>query len=630
MLNQDLEKFFKDNGIQKGIGKKLPGCDVILTDKEDIPGKGIFCVSTVKDGKEQYYKYLIPDQSLVYNYEDYISKYGVEDYSTFDVLIGHDVYQDKPVKVNMIERIHSAVLGKSGSGKSVELKFLLAQFLQNPFTEFYIIDKGDFDILKGTEKVVFKSKTDAMAGAEFFSFIQYFWLMANDRMRFFTSLGCNEWRDYKKKFMGTDPKYPLINYSIVIIDEYQTLRSSMADTIGLDVFDRKMKMILDYVRSAGIIFYFGTQDLKVDLVGNIRDVWANIILGSMGYIQAGSVDSFAQKNLLNKVSGTYMFYDRWTGSYLKIPFSPRMNEILVEESNDPKNRMKENKKYSRSFEMLNEILDTLDSDIFSVVDDLVEFLGIDPELVSKLKRTNSYASFIVLCFTIVRAIKNNLINSTFDIFQPVIFQKPTDTELFDYIFFYKENKNFVKALTETFENSADREAFMEHLNYVLTNHLKTIVADTQLDFGKKKNVNENTIPSETTFTGQENISHNNIVESIHHNEEVSYTNWENNQHLSTKEIESVNVNNNTQNESLNSTANQVNIEQQPATRPVVSYDAYTIKAANEAEISEEENEEHDEEWVAETDGMQLDDLISSMQEAFSQQDMAEAQKKTLN
>lgn len=230
-----------------------------------------------------------------------MQKYGVEDPSSFDILIGHDVYEDKPVKVNMIERIHSAVLGKSGSGKSVELKFLLSQFLKNPYTEFYIIDKGDFDILKGTKKVIFKSKTDAMKGAEFFSFIQYFWLMANDRMRFFTSLGCNEWRDYRKKFMGKGPEYPLINYSIVIIDEYQTLRSSMAETIGLDTFDRKMKMILDYVRSAGIIFYFGTQDLKADLVGNVRDVWANMILGYMGYIQAGSIDSFAHKNLLNKV-----------------------------------------------------------------------------------------------------------------------------------------------------------------------------------------------------------------------------------------------------------------------------------------------------------------------------------------
>lgn len=181
-----------------------------------------------------------------------------------------------------------------------------------------------------------------------------------------------------------------------------------------------------------------------------------------------------------------MFYDKGTGTYLKIPFSSRINEILVEESNNPKNRQKENKQYNKSFEMLNEILETLDSDIFSIADDLVSFLQLDPTLVQKLKRTNSYASFMVLCFTIVRAIQNNLINSSFDIFQPIIFQKPTDAELFDYIYFYKDNKNFIKVLTETFENSADPEAFMEHLNDVLTNHLRTIVADTELDFGRGK------------------------------------------------------------------------------------------------------------------------------------------------
>lgn len=487
MMNQELENFFLRNKVKKWIGVVKEHCSVVLSDKENIAWDGVLLLDQVIDidpetnKKEKLQKYMLPNKKTL-NYEEYMEKHGIDDYSSFDVLIWHNVEKDEPVKVNMFERLHSAVLWTTGSGKSVELKFLLSQFLQNPHTEFYIIDKWDFDMLKPTAKVAFKSKTDAMKWAEFFNFIQYFWLMANDRMKFFASLGCNEWRDYKKHYMGKSPEYPNMNYIIVIIDEYQTLRSSLADSVGTDTFDRKMKQILDYVRSAGILFYFGTQDLHKDRVGNIRDVWASMILGKMKYIMPWAVEPNVSKNLEFRMNGTYMFYDVWTNSYLKIPFSPNMNRILIEISNAPKNRIGEIHKYEKPYELLNLQLERVDSDIFADVEGLMRFLKIPQELVNKLKKTNNYPAFVVLCFVLVRGIQNKLITRSFNIFEKISFSKPVDNELFDYILFYEWNKELLKVLKESFDLSSSPDDFLETLNAILVNYLRTIVSDTRLVF----------------------------------------------------------------------------------------------------------------------------------------------------
>ena len=486
MMNSELESFFIQNKSKKWVAVRKEHCDVIISEKDNVAWDGILLLEQIIDTdaawkKEKFQKYLIPNKKTI-SYEEYIEKFGPKDYSTFDILIGHNVEKNEPVMVNMFDRLHSAVLWTTGSWKSVELKFLLSQFLRNPHTEFYIIDKWDFDMLKPTAKVAFKSKTDAMKGTEFFNFIKYFWLMANDRMKFFASLGCNEWRDYKKNYMGKGPEYPNINYVIVIIDEYQTLRSSLAESVAPEVFDRMMKQILDYVRSAGILFYFGTQDLQKDRVGNIRDAWASMILGKMKYIMPGAVEANVAKNLEYRMNGTYMFYDVGTATYLKIPFSPHMNKLLVDLSNDPANRLWEVVKYDKPYELLNTQLDRVDSDIFNDVYGLMNYLKIPKALIDKLKRTSSYPAFVTLCFVIVRWVQNNLITRSFNLFEKISFAKPVDNELFDYIYTYEWNKELLKVLKEAFESSSEKEEFIEHINAILVNYLKTIVADTALKF----------------------------------------------------------------------------------------------------------------------------------------------------
>lgn len=42
MMNKELQEFFDQKGIQKGVMKRKTGCDVIITDKDEIPGAGIF------------------------------------------------------------------------------------------------------------------------------------------------------------------------------------------------------------------------------------------------------------------------------------------------------------------------------------------------------------------------------------------------------------------------------------------------------------------------------------------------------------------------------------------------------------------------------------------------------------
>lgn len=512
MMNADLENFFVLNKSKKWVWKRKEHCDIVLSEKDNVSWDGILLLEQIIDTdaswkKEKFQKYMIPNKKTI-NYEEYIEQFGPKDYSTFDILIGHDIEEDKPVMVNMFDRLHSAVLWTTGSGKSVELKFLLSQFLRNPHTEFYIIDKGDFDMLKPTAKVAFKSKTDAMKGTEFFNFIKYFWLMANDRMKYFASLGCNEWRDYKKNYMGKSPEYENINYVIVIIDEYQTLRSSLAESVAPEVFDRMMKQILDYVRSAWILFYFWTQDLQKDRVGNIRDAWASMILGKMKYIMPWAVEPNVAKNLEYRMNGTYMFYDVGTAKYLKIPFSPKMNQILVDLSNDPKNRLWEVQKYEKPYELLNTQLDKVDSDIFSDVYGLMNYLKIPKTLVDKLKRTSFYPAFVTLCFVLVRGIQNNLITRSFNIFEKISFPKPVDNELFDYIYIYEGSKEFLKVLKEAFELSSDRDEFIEHINYILVNYLKTIVADTALKFDSPEEDEENIEWEETFQEEKEEIEAN--------------------------------------------------------------------------------------------------------------------------
>jgi len=484
MPSQKVKTFFEENNIVKWVWKENQYSLSVICNNPNLWWKGVFYIEDVGwIWQNKMHKYLI-NQDVKMTAKIFFKTNKV-DFSKFDWYMWIDIETWEPFAVNFIKQLHTLIGWATGSGKSVTLYFILYQLFSNPYTELYILDKNDFSFLAWTKKVIYRGSALEVNGKAFFWFIRYFWLEQDRRNKIFRRYWARDWAEYSANVMWQVEWAPILNYIYIIMDEYQTLRKMVSDTIGEDKFDNEMKKLLDTVRAAWMCFFFGSQDYQKKQIWDMRDSIRNSFFGKMWYCDV--LNGKELNNIKLNIEWTYLFYHSLTKKFLKIPFVEDTTNTLVAMSNDPAFRIKDNVNYLTIHEMLNDLLDEADSDIFYDIEGLVSYLQLKPMYIEKLKKTSDYLSFMVLIYILWRWIQWWTMNRTFNIFSQINFEKEIDQQLFVAIDFFKKEDKFLKLLTETFEASWDEEEFIEKLSDVLNNYLKHILWDTRISFTKWDN-----------------------------------------------------------------------------------------------------------------------------------------------
>lgn len=485
MPSAKVKKFFDALQITKWVWRENEYSLSVICNNPNLWGKGVFYLDDLwGTWANKMSKYLVYQDKLM-TAKDFFD-INKADFSKFDWFMGIDIATGEPFKVNFIKQLHTLIGGTTWSWKSVTLYFILYQLFQNPYTELYILDKKDFDFLSWTGKVVYRGSSLEMNGKSFFNFIKYFWLEQDRRNKIFKKYWVRDWADYTENVMWKVEWAPIINYSYIIMDEYQTLRKMVSDSIGEEKFDNEIKKLLDTVRAAWMCFFFWTQDYQKKQIWDMRDSVKNGFFGKMGYC-----DVLVWKELQNiklNIEGTFLFYHSLSKKFLKIPYVEDTTEALKTLSNDPKNRITDNPSYLTTHEMLNDLLEKADSDIFYDVEGLTTFLQLKSSYIEKLKKTADYLPFMVLLYVLWRGIQWWTMNRTFNIFSSINFEKEIDQLLFAAIDFFNDEVKFLKLLSETFEASWDEEEFIQKLSDVLNNYLKHILWDTRISFWNPSSV----------------------------------------------------------------------------------------------------------------------------------------------
>ena len=509
---EKVKRVFDNLQITKWVWKAREHSVSLLCNNWKLWWQWVFYIEEIWDWKDKLHRYLVYQEKEI-TAQDFFKDKNV-DFSNFEWYMWIDIATWVPFKVNFVKQLHTLIWWVTWSWKSVTLYFILYQLFQNKYTEFYILDKNDFWFLAWTWKVVFRQSALKMDWKWFFNFIQYFWLEQDRRNKIFTQYWVRDWSEYAEQVMWKVEWAPVLNYIYILMDEYQSLRKIVSETIWEDTFDNNMKKLLDTVRAAWMCFLFWSQDYQKKQIWDMRDSIRNNFIWKMWYCDILSWREM--NNIKSYIEWTFLFYHTLTKKFLKIPFVKNVNEVLMQLSNEPKNRLKENNHYDRPYQMLNDLLDEIESDIFLDKDWLISFLKLDTKYMEKLKNTSDYLPFMVLIYILWRWIVNDTINRTFNIFSDIHFEKEIDTQLFTAIQFFKGEDKFLKLLQETFEASWDRDEFIEKLSDVLNFFLKNILWATKLVFNTKKtltNIIENPLTEEEQFLKSKSLL------------EVSYT-WD--------------------------------------------------------------------------------------------------------
>lgn len=482
LINNDkIEDIFKEYRVEQWFWKENKYSYSLITVNQELQGEGIFPwgkISNVRIKWSQLNKYLLNKTSIL-DFEETMKENKERiDFDKFKASMWIDIETWEHLDVDLIEQVHTAIVGWTWSWKSVCLSNILYQMLKNKYTELYIIDKVDFASLEDTKKVKYRKPYSKLTNKDIVSFLNYFFIEYARRQDIFQKYWVPNWSAYEKKRLN-NPEMPKLNFIFVIIDEYQSLRKQFWTAWKVEVLDLLMKQLMDTVRSTWIIFYYWTQDYKVSEIWPIHSSIITTYSWKVNYhVGMNSEDLHIVKTCIPK---TRLFYDHERKKLLKIPYSPHTDELLKREANNEENIFSPIEHFDNLPEMLNDSLSKVESDIFSNIDLFMKELGIKDLYIDRLKKSSEYIPFCILFFAIFRIFREKkIIGKNTDIFSNIdTFDKELDALLFSQnIDFYKDNKKLVKSIEEVMEFWQDEEEFVEAFWDVMNNYLWTVLWNT--------------------------------------------------------------------------------------------------------------------------------------------------------
>ena len=491
--NEEVEDFFKRFRISKWLWKDNNKFSLtIITDKE-INEVGAFFIEKVWTWVNALYKYLIYKNPTTWfetadlSTDEALTKLNL-DYNKGEMTIWQKI-ENEEMPVKLIDKwMHTAIFWITNSWKTVTLKFLLYQIAKYKYSEFILLWKWDLLALSDAKKVKYTNDVKSMQKSDFIALINYIWLNVADRSNKLSKLGYDwNYEEYKKSVMLKDPNAEQIPHLVLVIDEFESLRESIWAELKWwpEEFDTMLKSIANYVRAYGILMYFASQNYIKAEIGIMRDYTQNQLIGLSKNVQAQYVNTYPS-NIKNAIAGTYLFYSTIENSFLKIPFDTplEINKKIIQACKD--NLLFEEsyyKKYDHTYEMINDLIFKVDSDIFKYMENIYKSFHLW-EYYHKVLKTPEFIPFSILIYAIFIMLKANNIGPNVNIYPSPNFKHKIDNDL------YYNNKEFynekwksllldgLKSLYK--EGAADKEVFIDWVHDLLVSHINTIILNSDL------------------------------------------------------------------------------------------------------------------------------------------------------
>lgn len=441
---------------------------------------------------QEFFEYLYP-KPIPLDFDEFYSENQFE-YDEFKGAIWINIKTGQINKVDFYEDLHTFVWGWTWSWKSITILNIYYQLYQNPFTEFYILDKGDFWALAPMKKLVYKG--DALNIREdFFNLVFYFWLEQARRKRLFEKYWVTDYRGYQKMYMkwGYQKWMPQLNYIVIILDEYQTMRRKISELFDTKKFDDSISTLFDTVRFAGMKFIVWSQTYYSDDIGAINRGWLQQI-----YIWISKnvdwVSGYHMANIKKRLKWTYLFYHIWKSQYYKMPFMDEVDlkEKIVSLDNNEEFFWPElPTKYNTVPELLSWLLEKIDSDIIKARKSVYTYFWISEENQEKLQKSKEYLSLTVLLFALRLWVKKKYIAPGFDVFKKPPFEKKEDEILFDSIYLYEKADLVKKNISKCFELWNDIDEFRMTISNIINVYIRSLIWWTSIDDDEDDNDWEN-------------------------------------------------------------------------------------------------------------------------------------------
>lgn len=431
---------------------------------------------------QEFFEYLYP-KPIPLDFDEFYSENQFE-YDEFKGAIWINIKTWQINKVDFYEDLHTFVWGWTWSWKSITILNIYYQLYQNPFTEFYILDKGDFWALAPMKKLVYKG--DALNIREdFFNLVFYFWLEQARRKRLFEKYWVTDYRGYQKMYMkwGYQKWMPQLNYIVIILDEYQTMRRKISELFDTKKFDDSISTLFDTVRFAGMKFIVWSQTYYSDDIWAINRWWLQQI-----YIwiskNVDGVSGYHMANIKKRLKWTFLFYHIWKSQYYKMPFMDEVNlkeKIVCLDNNEEIFWPELPTKYNTVPELLSWLLEKIDSDIIKARKSVYNYFWISEENQEKLQKSKEYLSLTVLLFALRLWVKKKYIAPGFDVFKKPPFEKKEDEILFDSIYLYEKADLVKKNISKCFELWNDIEEFRMTISNIINVYIRSLIWWTSID-----------------------------------------------------------------------------------------------------------------------------------------------------
>lgn len=505
--NQPVKSFFDKEKISKWLGKNNNDYSITVLSDKPINWTGVFLIEKIWTGVNALFKYLVyKTKDTGFNTkglmtDDWLNELNLN-YEKGEMTIWKDI-ETWELHSNLIDKwMHTAVFWITNSWKTVTLKFLLYQIAKYKYSEFILLWKWDLLALSWSPKVKYANSVKAINKSEFTALINYIWLNVADRENKLWELWYSaNYEEYKKNVMLKDPNALQIPHLVLVIDEFESLRENVWAELawGVNEFDKKLKAIANYVRAYWILMYFASQNYIKDEIWIMRDYTQNQLIWFSKNVQPQYINT-DKSNLINSIAWTYLFYSSVTDSFLKIPFdSPlEINKKIIQASKDNllfKDKPEYYKQYEHTYQMINDLIFKIDSDIFKFIENIYKYFKLWDEY-EKILKTSEFIPFSILVYAIFIMLKEQNIWPNVNIYPSPDFVHKIDIDL------YNDNKDFynekwkspllewIKALYK--EWAADKDEFIDTLHDLLVSHINTITLDTDLSdmFGNEDNNKE--------------------------------------------------------------------------------------------------------------------------------------------
>lgn len=202
------------------------------------------------------------------------------DTANFEITMGINTNKNVINKENYIDDWHILLSWPVWTWKTNIILNVLYQLHNNPFTEFYIIDKWDLSDFMNLYNVTYYSNIADVTDKTMYTLLKILYSEMLRRKNIFAKYEVKTYKEYIKKYNSGGSSFwmPKLTYITAIFEEYQTIREKISKAGKLKKFDEYISHLVDICKFSGIKFIISSFSVLTNDIWSLSIQWTYISL----------------------------------------------------------------------------------------------------------------------------------------------------------------------------------------------------------------------------------------------------------------------------------------------------------------------------------------------------------------